>query len=111
MELTSLTIKNFRSITTASRVPLAASTVLLGANNEGKSNVLRALVLSMKAVLGQRVRAMRRGYTGLDDGFDWERDFPRPMQQTAPNGESVFNLEFKLSADEEEAFWDEVKSN
>ena len=45
MRLEKLTIKNFRSITRASSVSFSNMTVLLGANNEGKSNVLRALVL------------------------------------------------------------------
>jgi predicted ATPase len=47
MRLVSFSVENYRSITKARRIPLAASTVLIGPNNEGKSNILRALSVAM----------------------------------------------------------------
>jgi AAA15 family ATPase/GTPase len=43
MKLTHFSIRNFRSIGKAEFANLGAVAVLIGPNNEGKSNVLRAL--------------------------------------------------------------------
>ncbi|MBK8686880.1 MAG: AAA family ATPase [Betaproteobacteria bacterium] len=50
MELVSFSVSNYRSITSAYKLPIRSPTVLIGPNNEGKSNILRALVTS--AILG-----------------------------------------------------------
>lgn len=110
MKLLSITIKNFRSITNASKLNLGSLSVLLGPNNEGKSNVLRALVLAMKVVLG-RLRELRRvGSAPAEDIYDWERDFPVALQESKPDGVSEFVLEFSLSKEDEEGFLLEVGS-
>lgn len=105
MNLKSLTIKNYRSITTAYKLPLAASTVLIGPNNEGKSNVLRALVLATRLLLGRRRGSFHRSERYRNDAdYQWERDFPLHLQAKSPKGESVFILEYELTTDEIEAF-------
>ena len=48
MKLLSFSVTNYRSITSAQGVTLSQKTVLIGRNNEGKSNVLRALQTSMQ---------------------------------------------------------------
>jgi hypothetical protein len=50
MELVSFSVQNYRSITKANRIEIGRSTVLVGPNNEGKSNVLRALVTAMEVL-------------------------------------------------------------
>jgi hypothetical protein len=45
------------------------------------------------------------------DIFDWARDFPVSLQAKFPDGETVFDLEFRLSPDEVEQFREEVNSN
>lgn len=50
MEIRSFRVERFRSINTAS-VDLSDLTVLVGPNNEGKSNILRAMVLGMGILL------------------------------------------------------------
>ena len=47
MKLVSTTIADFRSITSAYKVALHDFTVLVGPNNEGKSNVLAAISLAL----------------------------------------------------------------
>jgi AAA15 family ATPase/GTPase len=48
MRLGLFSVKNFRSITSAEKLPLGDFTVLVGPNNEGKSNILEALALGMQ---------------------------------------------------------------
>lgn len=114
MELVSFSVSNYRSITTAYKLPIRRPTVLIGPNNEGKSNVLRALVASLQflATLGgvrlrnDRIASMVRPR----DIFDWQRDFPVSLQSKQPDGETVFDLEFQLSEPEIGEFRHDVKS-
>jgi putative ATP-dependent endonuclease of OLD family len=50
MRLVSFSVQNYRSITKANKIKVGQSTVIVGPNNEGKSNVLRALVTAMKVI-------------------------------------------------------------
>jgi len=114
MELVSFSVSNYRSITTAYKLPIRRPTVLIGPNNEGKSNILRALVASLQflATLGgvrlrnDRITSMVRSR----DIFDWQRDFPVSLQSKQPDGETVFDLEFRLSEQEIAEFRHDVKS-
>lgn len=63
MRIVSLTIENFRSITTAKQIPFDDYTLFVGPNNEGKSNILRALNLAMTTLQNLRTRNVR-----LSDG-------------------------------------------
>ena len=47
MKLTGLSITNFRSIKKAQNIKLSDTTVLIGKNNEGKSNFLAALAICL----------------------------------------------------------------
>lgn len=109
MELISLTVKNYRSITKAERLKFGRSTVLVGPNNEGKSNILRALVSAMNTLTKGRRQLVRKDGSVTHtfhyrSAYDWERDFPIALQGSNPSGESLFTLEFKLTDDEIEAF-------
>lgn len=110
MKLKTLTIKNFRSITRASKIPLTGMTVLLGPNNEGKSNVLRALVIAMRTVLGRPGSTRRAFGPPPDDIYHWERDYPVQLQDSHPGGHSEFVLEFDLTPKEQEQFLRDVGS-
>lgn len=113
MKLTSLSVSNYRSITQARKIDLRESTILIGPNNEGKSNILRALVLALSTLSGQRHRSLRRrpSYRRTDERYDWQRDFPLHLQEKKPTGESKFTLEFALTPDEIDEFRKEVKSS
>ena len=47
VKLIKFSATNYRSITSAHRINFSDTTVLIGRNNEGKSNLLRALEASM----------------------------------------------------------------
>lgn len=119
MKLVSFSIRNYRSITTTHKLKIKDSTILIGPNNEGKSNILKALVVVLGLIsrLGMsriqrggitRLRRLRRSFPDYD--YDWERDFPISLQERYPNGVSVFNLEFQLTSEELAEFKQELKS-
>lgn len=117
MKLTSITVENYRSITRAHRVPISDMTVLVGPNNEGKSNILRALVTAMNVLTGgalrmppgysQSGRARLPGYTRF---YDWDTDFPIHLQDRKPNGQSVILLEFRPTEEELQEFRQQIGS-
>jgi len=116
MELVSFSVSNYRSITTAYKLPIRQSTILIGPNNEGKSNVLRALVTALEvlqALSGRRISAGRLRSFRVDsrDTYYWPDDFPISLQEKRPGGESVFDLEFRLTQNEIGEFAAEVGSS
>lgn len=115
MELVSFSVSNYRSITSAYKLPIRRPTVLIGPNNEGKSNILRAMVASLQFLTtlgGVRLRNDRITSTIRPrDIYDWSRDFPVSLQSKSPDGETVFDLEFRLSESEVENFQEEIKSS
>lgn len=118
MKLVSFSVQNYRSIAKANRIEVGRSTVLVGPNNEGKSNVLRALVTAMQVLRTGSRRVIAKGVRLLlpfslrgSRPYDWEEDFPINLQSTRPDGVSTFSLEFELDDDEIEAFRSEVHSN
>lgn len=109
MRLESISVKNFRSITKAERLHLKSPTVILGANNEGKSNLLGALVMAMDMLM-DRPRRMGRTYARPPSRalrareYDWDRDFPVQLRDREPPPPTEFTLEFMLDDDESKEF-------
>lgn len=115
MRLTSFTVSNFRSITAAKKVSLTDYSVLVGANNEGKSNILHALAIGLEAIEDFK-HSVRRdkigriiGRPGADWGarsmYNWERDFP--IAKRADSGADASTeviFEFRLSEFEVASF-------
>ena len=114
MELVSFSVSNYRSVTSAYKLPIKRPTVLIGPNNEGKSNILRALVASLQFLTslgGVRLSNGRiTSVTRPKEIYDWARDFPVSLQTKSPDSETIFDLEFRLSAVEVEEFRVDVKS-
>jgi putative ATP-dependent endonuclease of OLD family len=114
MELVSFSVSNYRSVTSAYRLPIRRPTVLIGPNNEGKSNILRALVSSLQflgSLGGVRLNNGRiSSVVRAREIYDWVRDFPVSVQTKSPEGETVFDLEFRLTPAEVDEFRVEVKS-
>lgn len=102
MKLIEFSVTNYRSITTAHKIPLQNLTVLVGKNNEGKSNLLTALNVAMNAVIMHS--RLRDGQVVLDSrysyAFNWNRDFPIQYQDRRSGLESIFKLNFRLEGDE-----------
>lgn len=125
MKLISFSVENYRSITKANKIPLSGYSLLVGANNEGKSNILHALALGMSALVewqrqvrrtsdGRVVRAPTGGMIGRFHRFDynWEVDFPIAKQKRSTASSTTnITLEFELNADETADFKAEIKSN
>ncbi len=116
MKLISFSVTNFRSITKAYKTPLSDISILIGKNNEGKSNLLKALNIVMTTLRDYgEVRGSRRRYSSFRSNesnyYVWQRDFPVSLQNRKSNTESIFRLEFELSEDEIKEFKKEIKSN
>ncbi len=116
MRLASFTVKNFRSITDAYKLPLRDFAVLVGPNNEGKSNVLKSIVLALGLLSRSRYyksqRQLRYRYGAEEDlAFSWNRDYPLTLQATQLDGRSEFVLEFELNTAEQREFRTRTKLN
>ncbi|WP_447640457.1 MULTISPECIES: ATP-dependent nuclease [Chitinophagaceae] len=115
MKIINFSVSNYRSITQAHKIPLTDLTVLIGKNNEGKSNLLKALNVAMN-ILEYHSRNTRIRYGGFstrrnrDSIYKWERDFPIG-NQNGRNKNTVFRIEFELSDLEILEFKSIVKSN
>lgn len=117
MKLISLTVENFRSIAAARKIPISQVTTLIGPNNEGKSNILRALAIGINTLVRRRAR---HGILRLVSGpqrrrreyheYRWDYDYPLRLQTTKPNKSSNITLEFELSRQEIDEFEQEIGS-
>ena len=119
MRLTAFSVSNYRSIIKADRLPVSDFTVLIGPNNQGKSNLLYALVTCLQAIgttkwvrSGRSLRALgpRPSYgEEWSYDYDWERDYPLKLQDAHPDGRSSFTAEFELTPDEQADFRDRTQ--
>lgn len=126
MRLVAFSIKNYRSIQKTPRLAVDPTlTVLIGPNNEGKSNLLRGFATAMQilslfkfetavAAVGAKKGKPRAELEYRRFGrsiYDWDSDFPVAKQESHPEGESVFAIEFELADEETEQFRSYVGSN
>jgi len=117
MELVNFSVTNFRSITTAHKVSISNTTILIGRNNEGKSNLLKALDVGMTslqrhAMEARHGRAFPRNAHRRDERmYLWERDFPINFQSRTSGIQTIIRLEFLLNTEEISEFKDKIKSN
>lgn len=121
MKLISFSVKNYRSITKTEKIPLSNLTILVGPNNEGKSNILNALmlgsqILSRNGRLTKNLRNSRfrhRYYyeNNRSMSYQWERDYPLNLQNSSRIGTTDLSFEIKLTDDEVSEFKTEVGSN
>ncbi|MBI5938091.1 MAG: AAA family ATPase [Betaproteobacteria bacterium] len=90
--------------------------MLVGPNNEGKSNVLKAIAIALGLLSRSRYfksqRQVRYRYGDEDDvTYRWDRDFPLALQSAQPDGRSEFVLEFELNGIEKRDFKAATKIN
>lgn len=99
MKLADFSVINYRSITTARKIQTNNMTVLVGKNNEGKSNILRALTLAMDIMrmYARDPRGLQISARHLKYHYIWERDYPLSLQEKHPNGASSIDLNFELT--------------
>lgn len=104
MRLSSFSVINYRSITNARKIQTNNMTVLVGKNNEGKSNILRALTLAMDIMKmyasDPRSFRLAPNYLLKRARYDWKRDYPLSLQERKPNGYSSIELDFELNSND-----------
>lgn len=120
MKITAISIQKYRSIKRTPRLNLGDLTVLIGPNNEGKSNVLRALVVSMQVLRLYGLNAMASSSRTPTRGptrritprriYDWTYDFPKDLQEKTPEGNTIIDLWFELTPIEQTAFQEAIGS-
>lgn len=109
MKLVNFSVKNYRSITNAHKINLQDLTVLVGKNNEGKSNLLTALNVAMTTLLLHcKSRNSSLSYSQIRQLYEWERDFPIQYKSRKKGLESIFKLNFRLENDELTEFHNET---
>lgn len=117
MRLVNFSVTNFRSITTAHKVSLFDTTVLIGKNNEGKSNLLKALHVAMTSLQEHALKSNARRFLSSsgrrrdEERYYWDRDFPINLQDRKTRLHTTLRLEFLLTSDEIVEFKREIKSN
>lgn len=113
MQLVNFSVSNYRSITAAHRITFSNVTVLIGKNNEGKSNLLRALQASMNLLTRHSLPELRRSRVSYneDEPYVWKRDFPIQFQERKTSTHTTLKLEFLLDDSEISEFRSEIGSN
>jgi len=114
VRLASISVTHYRSLIKAHKVKLDDLTVLIGQNNEGKSNLLSAINVAMTILSDNRLGRLVDGRVVMPLAFErvyhWERDFPLSRQERTPNGVTTFRLEFRLSEVERADFKADIGS-
>lgn len=130
MRLAEVTVQNYRSITAQTKFTVDDLTTLVGPNNEGKSNLLRALSLGMQiiqrwstvgpeitsdgevsgpvAMSFVRPRRIAQG-SQLVSGYRWSDDFPLEKQSSRGAKPTLIRLRFRLTDDEVKDFYEHTK--
>lgn len=100
MKLVNFSVTNYRSITKTHKIDLQNLTVLVGKNNEGKSNFLTALNAAMSVLMQHGRGTGHLSRVSTREIYNWERDFPIQFQNRKNSVESIFKLEFCLEETE-----------
>lgn len=111
MKLTTFSVSNYRSITSAHKINISDNaTVLIGKNNEGKSNLLKALQVSME-LLQHSSSTRSNFYFTRQSLYLWERDFPIQLQSRRTSTQTIFRVDFTLNSEEIEEFKKRIGMN
>lgn len=137
MKLKTVSVSKYRSIDKQSVFNIGDYTVLVGPNNQGKSNLMRATVLALEVIerwsqlpreysagaevptgllVRRRVHRTRRGYLGSTSRsasgavtYDWATDYPIFAQsRKGTSKKTSIRLDFELSVAEQAEFREET---
>ncbi|MEU3842119.1 AAA family ATPase [Streptomyces sp. NPDC028635] len=85
MRIAGFAVQNYRSILKTPRIDLGDVTVVVGPNNEGKSNLLRALALGgqilARVMIGRSGDLLESSRSRLTDFYNWHDDYPKSLQR------------------------------
>jgi putative ATP-dependent endonuclease of the OLD family len=111
MKLSNISITRFRSITDAYKIEITDFNVLLGKNNEGKTNILKALILGMEIIKTYSLISRRKLIP--KNIYDWAEDFPIGLQKSRKlkNKSTVIRFDFTLNDEETGLFSNRIKSS
>ena len=104
MRIQKFTVSNYRSILGAKNITMGNYTVLVGKNNEGKSNLIRALNLAienMKQIASHNIKPSKNGWNmtrGMTSNtvYSHDIDFPK-NHKSRGNSATTIQLHFELS--------------
>jgi ABC-type cobalamin/Fe3+-siderophores transport system ATPase subunit len=113
MQLSGLSVKNYRSIKQTPRLNFGDLGVLVGPNNEGKSNILRAAVMGMRllrryGVMGSGRVSNPSTRLSARQHYDWFEDYPKDLQDKTPNGSTIIDFWFELDDAEKALFKSQI---
>ena len=115
MKLKFFTITNYRSIKATKKIAISDYNVLIGPNNEGKSNILKGLVTALSLSTNGDFKQIRRGrgysryYQFSGEHFNWHRDIPY-IHREDETKKTTFTLEFEFTPTEKGLFKKEIGS-
>lgn len=121
MKIKYLEVKNYRSIGEVAKTQIQDYSVFIGPNNQGKSNLIRALNLSMQALrIFSQQRLRRQQETGRTPdlnnyllmrrtGWDWKTDYPLFKQSQKSHPNTSFRIDFELNDEENDDFYNLIK--
>lgn len=111
MKLESINIHNYRSITTTEKIDINNHCVLIGKNNEGKTNLLRAINLSLSTLkrYALRLRNPRLNRPSFMSDYIFDRDYPISLKNSNRSQPTKFTLVFSLDEDDRVLFLKETK--
>ena len=113
MRIESFQVNYFRSIAKSEPIILNQKTVIVGKNNEGKSNYLKAFNIALSILLDPRraeIAVYRRRVLRDDIMFNWERDYPVNLQNKKRQPKTSFILVFDLTKEDIELFKEKVNN-
>ena len=122
MKFQKFEVENYRSLLEKCEIRISQLTTIIGPNNEGKSNILRAIVSAVKVLesIAEEVASLRKEDDALsvrlwrtERVYDWSRDYPLSRQKgkRKGTGRSVFTLNFLLNEEELDEILKNAKLN
>ena len=111
MQLTYISIQNYRSITGGYKLDLSDLTVLLGKNNMGKTNIIRAINLGMEIL--NNMDTLHRRNKIPKQLYEWHEDFPISLQtnRKIKNKKTTIRMDFTLTDQETCEFQEVINSS
>jgi predicted ATP-dependent endonuclease of OLD family len=121
MRINRFNVQRFRSIIGSETIELHDYNVIIGPNNEGKTNILDALMMSINTITGE-LRKPRRRIVDVSTfarridtnrfRYNWIRDYPISLQSEDEDSEesmySEFQMELELNSLEKKEFEENV---